>query len=130
ENRVHHHRAAVSLQLEDVVASIGMRRSEIQCDPLIDAPAPSVKKETMCSLPGFRQPPDNGPRDRRHIWAAHADDPDATATGRSGDGGDGIRDDRVYPDRTISDFTAWHGQVCRDQTCAGSAIAEGWKGCY
>ena len=123
EHRLHHHRPAMPLELEDGFAGVGMRRREstTRCPRRRARRARRGTSEkrpsgsgscpiTLSAICGTAGPDTRTmPIPPRPAGVAMA----AMVSGRPG---------RRY-------FTAWHGQACRGRTCAGSAIAEGWKGC-
>src|SRR5260221_14149025 len=109
----------MSMQLEHVLASVGMRGGEIERDAFVDDLAACVAKSRERGGPWRRSAADDllgDPRDRR---TRDAHDANAAAPSR-----------RCYPrDRVARRLTAWHGQACRDRTSDGSAIAAGLKEC-
>ena len=120
EHRMRHHRSAVALQFEHVLAGIGMRRRKYSAMPSSMRSPRASRKNDSVAFAGCRQPPEH--RVRRS--AALRDRKRGRCRCRRGR--PAWRPRRSCP-RTM--LTAWHGQVCRGRTCAGSAIAEGWKGC-
>src|SRR5260221_3108506 len=95
-----------------------MRRLEVEGDALIERLAVRGANLALRRAPGLWQPADQGAGQLRHGRPGDANDADAALACRRGDRGD----------RFGAQLTAWHGQVCRGRTCAGSAIVVRWKG--
>ena len=53
EEPVHHHRAPVALEFDDVLARHGLRRRKVDDDAAIDCPAVGVREIRQLGLPGY-----------------------------------------------------------------------------
>ena len=69
EQSVHHHRAAMTLQLEHRLARIRVRLGEIQRDAFVERLAAHVPKNCMRRMPRFGQTADDASGDPRSAWA-------------------------------------------------------------
>src|SRR5947207_3405351 len=96
-----------------------MRCREVERDPLVDDLALLIAKGAQRGAARRRQAANHARRDCAGARPGNARDAYPTPPGRR----------RYRDDRVARYVTAWHGQACRDRTCAESAIAEGWRGC-
>lgn len=94
QQQLHHHRAAVALQLEHILAGVGMRRRKPQRDAPINGRAIGVEKGEVGCLARRQEAPAHGLHHGAHIRAGHPHDADAAAPGRRGDRRDGHGTDR------------------------------------
>ena len=101
---LHHHRSAMALELEHRLARIGVRRSVVERDSLVDALALCVAKRGECRMTRRWQAPEDRARDVGDLRPGDADYADAAFARWCGNGSNGVA---CY-------VTAWHGQVCRD----------------
>jgi hypothetical protein len=104
EQRLHHHRSAVSLQFEHWLAGIGMRRRKVQREAFVDGIAVPVAERAEGGEPWLGQAAEDGGGDTRHRRPGNADYPDAPAPCWGGN----------RRDRVAGGVIAWHGQACRD----------------
>src|SRR3954451_11255600 len=127
----HHYRSAVAMQFEHVFAGVGVWRREEQRQPLVDRLPVRIIEPRKLRQPWRRQLADDGAGDACHRRAGKPDDADAAASRWRGDCGNGVAPRSVGGclSRAAYFISAWHGQVCRAETGAGSATAAGWRGC-
>ena len=91
QQQLQHHRAAVGLQFQHMLAGVGMRRREEQRQAVVDRLALGATEGQVGRLSRLER----AATDRRHqrgqvLWRGHPHDADGPASGRGGDGGDGI----------------------------------------
>ena len=83
-----HDGTAVSLELEDVFARIGVRRGKEDRDSAIDQRAVAIAEIGECRVTGRGHRAGNAPRYGPHVPARDPDHSDPAAARRGGDGGD------------------------------------------
>ncbi len=93
QQHLQHHRAAVAVQFQHVFAGIGMRRLEIQRQPLVDHFAVGVGERQVGGVARLQDgaAAEQGLDHRGQVLAGQAHHADAAASGCSGDRGDGGR---------------------------------------
>src|SRR5205814_10279617 len=84
-----------TVQLEDVLAGIGMRRRKEQRQPRIDRILLCVEEACESRVPGLGKLPQHHGRELRHLRAGDAHDADAAASGWRCRGYDGVRASHV-----------------------------------
>jgi hypothetical protein len=90
QQQLQHHRAAVGLQFEHVLAGVGIRRGEEQGQAVVDRRALGVEEGAVVGQARGQGALRDRSRQRRQVAARDAHDADRAAAGRGGDG-----DDRV-----------------------------------
>ncbi|MCY1434585.1 hypothetical protein D9M71_506490 [compost metagenome] len=90
QEHVHHHRAAVALQLQHVLAGEGVRAGEVQQQSLVDHLAVVGVEGAVMRMSRCRLAATQGDADDAGARAGDADDADAATTLGGGDGGDGF----------------------------------------
>ena len=83
-------RAAVALQLEDVLAGEGLRRRKVEGNTAVDHLAGGIDEIAQGRVTGSRQRPDHLPCDVRYAGTRQPHDTEAAGSPRRGDGADGV----------------------------------------
>ena len=88
---VEDHRPAVALELQRVLAGIGIGAGKPEGDSGVEGLAVAGEKPGGGRRPGLGEPAHHAPRHLRGAGPAHPHDPDPAPARRGGDGGDGVR---------------------------------------
>ena len=84
------HRAAVALELEDVLGGVRVRRGKVEGDAIVDRRARRIAEARARRMTWFGQQPEQLRREGLEARAGHADHADARAPRRGGDRGDRV----------------------------------------
>ena len=90
EQQLQHHRPAVGLELQYILAGVGMRRRKEQGQPLVDGPARGVEKGQIGGLARQQAAATERAHQRLEPGARHPHDAHRPATGRGGNGRNGL----------------------------------------
>ena len=91
KHEVKHHRAAMTLQFEDVLPGEGTRSREEEGDTAVQSGAVGIAEIAELGLSRCELPANDLLSDRRGRRSGHAYDADAAASGRRGNRRDGLR---------------------------------------
>src|SRR5659263_171810 len=78
------------LQLQHVLAGVGMRCRKVDRQPLVNDVAQGITKRQVGGLARYQRPPAYGGDDRPNILARNPNDAHRPAAGCRGNGGDGV----------------------------------------
>ena len=90
QQQLQHHRPAVGLQFEHVLAGKRVRPREVDRQPLVDGAAVGGEEGQVGRFAGFQITGADPGDDVAHCGARHAHDAHRAAPGRGGDGGNGL----------------------------------------
>ena len=129
QQQLQQHRATVGLQLEHVLAGVGVRCREVQRQALVDGRAGRVDERQRGGLPRRQRAAADRDHQRLQIAPGDAHDADGAAPGRGGDGDDRIVQARQHAGFSLSRAARPRRRAAQTRKAARHDGAPlGWRG--